>query len=196
MRYLVGGVAVLGAAAAALLGAGAASADDMQISIDGYDLFPTAGNTATALSSTGDMAIAIGNGASANALNNPSDTNPEFGNFAFADGTGDSANAGGGIFDTAMTFGGTDSTTYAGFTGNFDLALATAGDDTLEVGGGGTSSGSFDLGWLGHDGYVGGVGPGDLQFAAVLPDGTVIDPAAADPMAGLDSLITSLFGSL
>jgi hypothetical protein len=31
----------------------------MQISIDGTDLFPTAGNTATATSDMGDIAIAI-----------------------------------------------------------------------------------------------------------------------------------------
>lgn len=46
---------------------GIASADDMQISIDGMDLFPTAGNTATAFSGPGDIAIAIDNGNSADA---------------------------------------------------------------------------------------------------------------------------------
>ena len=45
----------------------AASTLDMQISINGLDLFPTAGNTAVATSSLGNIAIAIGNGASANA---------------------------------------------------------------------------------------------------------------------------------
>ena len=41
------------------------SALDYQISINGMDLFPTVDNTATATSGTGDIAIAIGNGANA-----------------------------------------------------------------------------------------------------------------------------------
>src|SRR5271163_5342055 len=40
---------------------------DMQISISGIDLFSTVDNTATATSQFGDIAVAIGNGADANA---------------------------------------------------------------------------------------------------------------------------------
>jgi hypothetical protein len=180
-RWVAGvGIAV----AAALIGlAPAARADDMQISIDGYDLFPTAGNLATADSSFGDMAIAIGNGADANALNDPSEIG-NFGNFAFADGTGDSANAGGGILNAAFTFGGTDSQTYAGFNGNFDVALATANDDAVEAGGG-TEANPADLDFAGasDSSYVVESGPSDFQFVDVEPDGTVVDPAAAVPAA-------------
>jgi hypothetical protein len=59
-------------AAAVLASTPTARADDMQISIDGLDLFPTAGNTATADSAMAD--IAIGNGATAAAA--PSDLDP------------------------------------------------------------------------------------------------------------------------
>jgi hypothetical protein len=180
-RWVAGvGIAV----AAALIGlAPAARADDMQISIDGYDLFPTAGNTATALSSTGDMAIAIGNGADASALNDPAETG-NFGNFAFADGTGETANAGGGILDTALTFGGIDSTTYAGFNGNFDIAVATASNDTVAAGVGTEANpANFDFASAADSGYVMEAGPQNFQFLAVLPDGTVVDPAAAVPAA-------------
>jgi hypothetical protein len=81
---------------------------DMQISIDGMDLFPTAGNTATATSDSGDIAVAIGNGADANATGG-------FGDFAFADGANSTAEAGFiGNFDSAVVFGA-NSTAEAGF---------------------------------------------------------------------------------
>jgi hypothetical protein len=80
------------------LHAGVASADDLQISIDGMDLFPTAGNTATATSGMGDIAIAIGNGADAAATGGPFDS-------AFATGDGSTATAGYGNFDTALANG-------------------------------------------------------------------------------------------
>jgi hypothetical protein len=177
-RWVAGvGIAV----AAALIGlAPAARADDMQISIDGYDLFPTAGNLATADSSLGDMAIAIGNGADANALNDPSEIG-NFGNFAFADGAGESANAGGGVLNAAFTFGGTDSQTYAGFNGNFDLALATANNDAVLAGGGTEANpANLDIGIAQNPGYVVDAGPGDFQVesAAALPasSSTDLDP--------------------
>jgi hypothetical protein len=183
MRYLVGGIAVLGAAAAALLGAGTAAADDFQISIDGLDLFPTAGNTATAFSTFGDMAIASGVGAEANA-------NDGLGDMAIASGAGAEANSNEGIgniadatgldahavtlstsasiFDSAWA--NTDSEAIAG-DGSFDTAIASDGDTAIATG----SSGLF-----------------------------VVEPAAAadlapatDPfLTSLDTLLTSLLGSL
>jgi hypothetical protein len=84
------------------------SALDMQVSIDGKDLFPTAGNTATATSDTGDIAIAVGNGADASATGGSGD-------FAFADGANSLAEAGfTGDFDSAVVFG-SNSTAEAGF---------------------------------------------------------------------------------
>jgi hypothetical protein len=108
----------MGAALAAALAAmpGVASADDMQISIDGLDLFPTAGNTASAVSGPLDIAIAIGNGASADGGLLDLGTPPSFFDFAFADGASGSALAGGGSFDSAIVIGA-NSTAEAG--GNF-----------------------------------------------------------------------------
>jgi hypothetical protein len=67
---------------------GQAATLDMQVSIDGKDLFSTAGNTATATSDRGDIAIAVGNGAEAHAFGGVDD-------FAFADGANSVAEAGG-----------------------------------------------------------------------------------------------------
>ena len=60
---------------------------DFQISIDGMDLFPTAGNSAIAFSGAGDMAIAFGAGAQAFAEGG-------YGDYATADGTDAFAEAG------------------------------------------------------------------------------------------------------
>jgi hypothetical protein len=100
-----------------LLGAAAVpvvpSALDYQISIDGYDLFPTAGNTATATSGMGDMAIAFGSGSDAVAEGG-------FGDFASADGPGGLAIAGDEV---------------AGATGNnFDVASATGNGSNAVAG--------------------------------------------------------------
>jgi hypothetical protein len=61
----------LGVVAAVASTAGLASADGLnfQISMDGYDLLPTAGNSASAYSSIGDIAIAYGDNANAYAVN-------------------------------------------------------------------------------------------------------------------------------
>src|SRR5277367_6811530 len=72
------GLAVgLGIGAALAATPGVASADDLdfQISIDGYDLLPTAGNEASATTTAGDLgiAIAIGDGASATATDGNGD---------------------------------------------------------------------------------------------------------------------------
>jgi hypothetical protein len=133
-RYIAGGLLAVGLSiGAALAAAPVASADassdpwvdqllnglsvpdpaatlDMQISIDGTDLFSTTGNTATATSDSGDFAIAIGNGANANATGG-------IGDFAFADGANSTAEAGySGDFDSAVVFGA-NSTAEAGFDG-------------------------------------------------------------------------------
>jgi hypothetical protein len=88
---------------AAVASTGTASADDFQISIDGYDLFPTAGNTATAISGTGDIAIADGD-------NSVAVADGGFGDVAFAEGlagAGDpTPGATGNNFDFAIDTGG------------------------------------------------------------------------------------------
>src|ERR1700722_17337889 len=78
----------LGIGAAVASTPGVARADDFQISIDGMDLFSTVGNTATAFSGSGDIAIAFGDGASASAVGGTGD-------FALAAGSDAEAGAGG-----------------------------------------------------------------------------------------------------
>jgi hypothetical protein len=131
---------------AAVASTGIASADDFQISIDGFDLFPTAGNTASAVSGTGDIAIAFGDGSDATA-------DGGFGDFASADNGSDAiagdptAGATGNNFDFASATGnfseavagnnnlGTPDTTGSSFDfasangGNTGLDFAIAGDN-------------------------------------------------------------------
>jgi hypothetical protein len=105
---------------AAVASTGTASADDFQISIDGFDLFPTAGNTATAISGMGDIAIAFG--ASSDAV-----ADGGVGDEAFADnglaGAGDpTSGATGNNFDFAFDTGGGSANA-----GNFGGAPDTTG---------------------------------------------------------------------
>jgi hypothetical protein len=106
---LLGGVAVP-----------ASSGLDIQVSIDGTDLFSTTDNGATATSGTGDFAIAIGDGASANA-------NGGTGDFALADGSDAVAKAGGlstdtgANGDTAIDIGTNSGTLNGAWAGNGDL---------------------------------------------------------------------------
>jgi hypothetical protein len=122
---------------------------DFQISIDGTDLFSTVGNSATAFSGAGDIAIAFGAGAEAIARGG-------YGDYATADGTDAFAEAGdGGVGTTGNNFdyasaSGTDAAAQAGddpnsefsdATGNsFDSATASGNDATAYAG----FNGSFD----------------------------------------------------
>jgi hypothetical protein len=121
---------------------GTASADDFQISIDGFDLFPTAGNTATATSGMGDMAIAFGPNSNAVAEGG-------FGDFASADSTGsagafafagdEAAGATGNNFDFASAVGN-GSVANAGNVGGFPDTTGSSFDVANAFGGGGTSA--------------------------------------------------------
>jgi hypothetical protein len=127
----------LGIGTAVAFTPGIASADglDFQISVDGQDLLPTVGNSATAVSGNGDFAIAWGDGATASANNG-------IGDFAFADGTNADALSGGGNFDTAIDIGNnTDNVLHFALAavGNNDCSfidadnsLATTGGDILD----------------------------------------------------------------
>jgi hypothetical protein len=132
---------------AAVASTGTAAADDMQISIDGMDLFPTLGNTATATSGMGDIAIAFGAGSDAVAEGG-------FGDFASADSTGSTG---------ALALAGDD---VAGATGNnFDVASATGNESAAQAGNTGgfepdTTGSSFDFASA-----AGGDGPGAFSFA-------------------------------
>jgi hypothetical protein len=127
---------------------------DFQISIDGIDLLPTAGNSATAVSGPGDIAIAFGPGAEAIARGGYGDYATANGTNAFAEagdggvgttgnnfdyasasGTNADAQAGddpnsefadatGNSFDSA-TASGNDASAYSGFNGSYDSANAS-----------------------------------------------------------------------
>jgi hypothetical protein len=105
---------------------------DIQISIDGMDLFPTAGNTATATSGVGDIAIAIGNGADATASGGIVDS-------AFAVGTDatayvESASGGGNNFDSAIDIGNNSGTDFSDVAdGSYDTAI-DIGNNTSDDG--------------------------------------------------------------
>jgi hypothetical protein len=133
------------------------SALDMQVSIDGLDLFPTAGNTATAASGLGSIAIAIGNESFAGA-------GPDGGIFdvAFADGTFSNADADTSSFDAAFA-DGTDSQAFAGTDGGiFDAAVADGASSNADA-----DLGSFDSAFVdGTNSYAdaGGIETGCTPF--------------------------------
>jgi hypothetical protein len=110
---------------AAVASSPVASADDLdfQISFDGYDLFSTTDNSATATTVTGEygLAIAYGDGANATAEGGTGD-------YALADGTDAAA--------LVSNFGGSES--------NFDTAI-DIGNNTGTDDGAGTGNGSYDL---------------------------------------------------
>jgi hypothetical protein len=156
--------------------ADAAAPLDMQISISGMDLFSTVGNTATANSSFGDIAIAFGNGANASATG--------FGDLSFANGTDASASTGlGGLFDVAIA-NGDNSSAAGGVAGNFVLATANGDNSSAAAGLGGNfvvasasgsgssatagAGGNFDISSAVGDGSRADVGIGgglDTSFA-------------------------------
>jgi hypothetical protein len=125
----------LGIAAALAATPGAAHADDFQISVDGMDLLPTAGNTAEAFSGTNDIAIAIGadSTACAGSAAVACDDIPGQFDSAFADGAGSSALSGDGNYDFASA-SGDGSIAGAGY-GNFDAATANGTDSGALTGG-------------------------------------------------------------
>jgi hypothetical protein len=160
----------------------------IQVSINGMDLFPTAGNTATASSGTGDIAIAVGDGANsisagpafpfgislgggigditfANGTNSTADAgvigSANF-DFVYANGTGSFANAElGGNLDIASAVGdGSKSTVGVG--DSFDLASANGTNSSADVG-----LGNYDLALAnGTDSIAtGGVGNDDVSAA-------------------------------
>lgn len=185
------GMVVVGMGIAAAVAPGSALADglDFQISIDGYDLFPTEGNTATATSGMGDIAIAFGNGASATAQTG-------LGNFSFADGTNAIALSGGGDYDTAIDIGNNNLTgdqpqfALAG-AGSHDFAFidadnseATASGDIIQSGYDSSNNTAiiFDPFGVGNDvvnSGVNGFHAGNYDFGAILFDDNIINQGAS-----------------
>jgi hypothetical protein len=154
---------------AAVSSTGTASADGMQISIDGFDLFPTAGNTATATSGMGDIAIAIGNHSSA-------DAEGGIGDIAYANGSGTSdltgshaiagdptVGATGNNYDFAYAVGNLSQADAEG--GSFDSSSANGFGTFAFTGGGGSN---FDVANVSGANSVAEAGHGSYDYASVM----------------------------
>ena len=157
---------------------------DYQISIDGMDLFPTVGNTATATSGMGDIAIAIGDGSKANA-----GAGDAFGqtlapgqfDTAFAVGTNSFASAGQGDFNNAFADGTGSVAGVGGFQGilsNGDWASAIGPNTDAEAGVFNVASqndGALVFDPFGTLGSTALAGDGNVDLAAVFGDGSMAD---------------------
>jgi hypothetical protein len=147
------GLAVgLGIGAALTANAGTASADefDFQISIDGYDLIPAADTSATATSSTGDFAIAIGDGANATATEGSFDG-------AFADGTDSTAVSGDGNFDFASATGAGSGAGVGN--GSGDVAISNGANTAAFAGGDSVTDEGVTTNYPGSDDFAYALGP-------------------------------------
>jgi hypothetical protein len=175
----------IGATVASTPGIASADSLDFQISIDGYDLFPTTDNLATATTSMGGIAIAFGDGATAT-------TGDGTGQFAFADGT-NAAAATGGNNDTAIDIGnnsGTGEFALAGV-GNNDFSFVDADNSSAYSGGDLLDSNLpgnddiaivFDPFGAGGDNVVSGIdnlNPGNFDLGAILFDDNVTNTGAS-----------------
>lgn len=179
----------LGIGAAVAFWPGTASADDFQISIDGFDLFPLANNTASATSGMGDIAIAVGPNSNAVAEGG-------FGDFADALSNGssgiraiagdESAGATGNNFDVASAFGNDGAAVAgAGFNSPFFNVPDSTGssfDYASDVG----NDNSVLAGYNGSGDFASGVGDRIQVFSGFSSD-------AAAP-ANFDS--ASIWGNL
>ena len=180
------------------LGAGAVpvvpSTLDYQISIDGYDLFPETGNSATAISGMGDIAIAYGSGAYAVA-------DGGIGDYALADSTGSfgatavagdpASGATGNNFDFASAIGGTGAASaFAGFNGSFDSASAVGtGADAISGDNGSSDSASaVGQGVLAEAGHGSAATPADYDSADVLGNLSAPTTNVTEAVAGSTGL--------
>jgi hypothetical protein len=143
---------------------------DMQISIGGMDLFPTEGNTATAVAASGDIAVAIGNGSTAYSGD---------GLFGFL---------GGGIGDVVIA-DGTDSSAEAAVlgSGNLDFVWADGTASNAQVGLGANLSTAVAEGTGSHAQVALGA-----QLDAAFADGT---GSYADAGIGNNDLAEAFGGS-
>jgi hypothetical protein len=146
-----------------------ASPLDIQISVNGTDLFSTAGNEATATSGQGDIAIAYGDGATATA------TGAGTGNYAFADGLDTIAKITGGNYNIAEVY---DPSSILG-------SVADAGTNS-------TAAGDYDLADIfGVDGATASAQGADYAYAIV----NLLDSQSgnAETIGGFFSELAALF---
>jgi hypothetical protein len=143
----------------------------IQVSINGMDLFPTDGNTATATSAMGDIAIAVGDGANATSGQGLLGIlGSGIGDLAFADGTNSTADAalvGGANLDFVFA-DGANSFANAGLGANLDIASAVGTGSSAEVAVGDSLDGAFADG----TDSLAKVGLGNLDLATALGTGS------------------------
>jgi hypothetical protein len=156
------------------------SASDFQISFNGMDLFPTAGNEATAVTVAGQYGLAIAFGDNSYAY-----AGGGTGDYALADGTNSFAQAGSYTattddYDTAVDIG--NNVDPAGYAGTYDGAYAGGGslfggapddgvnahDTAIDIGNNGLDGSGFggdDGAFAGDAGTLfGGAGSGDTAY--------------------------------
>jgi hypothetical protein len=187
----------LGIGVAVAFTPGVARADDLQISIDGMDLFSTVGNSATAYSGSGDIAIAYGDGSYASAQGGSGD-------FALADGSDAYATAGGRAnldtgadHDTAIDIGNnTGAYDDGAFAGNADLDGRGAGgngsgDTAIDIG---NNSGATDGSFAGAGGLLGVGGSGNDDTAIDVGNNSSLDDGSG-AVGGNDNFAGVLGGN-
>jgi hypothetical protein len=134
--------------------------------LDARLVFPTAGNTATATSGMGDIAIAIGAGSDADATGGSFDS-------AFADGLNSEVGAGAGSLDSATAVGTNSAALAGGFSptvlGNLDIAFVVGTDSDAEAGANATTVGDFDLAAVVFGDMLNAVATGDNRMIDILP---------------------------
>jgi hypothetical protein len=169
----------LGIGAALASTSGVARADDMQISVDGMDLFPEAGNTATAKSGIGDIAIAYGDHAYATAWGGTGDFALASGNLAYA-GAGGALTDTGANDDTAIDIGNNSDIAAGAAAGNSDTVGATdggtgSGDTAINIG---NDTGLYSGVFAGAGGIFGATGNGNDDTAIDFGNNSGIDNGA------------------
>lgn len=181
---LLGGLSVPASATASPL--------DMQISINGTDLFSTVGNTATATSGAGSIAIAIGDGADANASGGPGGSELGILDFAFADGTDSSSDVGlGADLDSAIAYG-TGSQANVGLGSSLDNATALGTNSFAQVGIGGNldtafadGTGDYSLAGIGNDDHAIAIDTGSSATAGAGYHDLAVASGGGDAISGL-----------
>jgi hypothetical protein len=149
----------------------------IQVSINGMELFPTDGNTAMATSGTGDIAIAVGDGA------NAVSAGPAFpfgiplgsgiGDIAFANGTNSTADAGligSANFDFVYA-NGANSFANAGLGANFDIASAVGTGSNAET----AIGDSFDIASANGTNSSANIGVGNYDLALANGTGSTVN---------------------
>jgi hypothetical protein len=168
----------IGAAVASTPGVASADGLDFQISIDGYDLFPTTGNLATATSDMGDIAIAFGDGASASATGGTGDFAVDIGNNTGDADEADALGSGNTAIDIGNNSGVSDQVIADEGTGNTAIDIGNnSGLSDQAFAGDGDGNAAIEIGT--NEGV--GAFDGDNNYAEVIgPENSAADVTDGD----------------